>query len=157
SHTLHGFRTTHDERCFPAWKKTPFPDRGREIRNSEPQKSWAAGVVIVLLFGFVFAAAAAEEATATTWISLFNGKDLSNWNKYLAPPKEGEPPLGLNNDPRGVFTVVQVDGAPAIRVSGEMFGGITARGEFDNFHIRVEYKWGTKRWPPRANVGRDSG
>ena len=28
---------------------------------------------------------------------------------------------------------------------------VTARDEFDNFHVRVEYKWGTKRWPPRAN------
>ncbi|MEO8429844.1 MAG: DUF1080 domain-containing protein, partial [Verrucomicrobiota bacterium] len=113
--------------------------------------------VIVLWFDLALAGVAAEGETAANWKSLFNGKDLSNWDKYIAPPKDGEPPLGLNNDPKGVFTVVQVDGAPAIRVSGEMFGGITARDEFDNFHIRVEYKWGTKRWPPRANVGRDSG
>jgi hypothetical protein len=156
-HTLHAFGMSRHDRCLPSWEKTPFPASERERRNLGPKTFWTAGVVILLLFGFVFAAAAAEEASAATWEALFNAKDLSNWDKYLAPPKEGEPPLGLNNDPRGVFTVVQVDGAPAIRVSGELFGGITARGEFDNFHIRVEYKWGTKRWPPRANVGRDSG
>jgi len=141
---------SHHERRFPSWKETPSPDLGRVTLDSGLKTFWVAGAVILLLFSFIFAAAAAEEGTAPTWKSLFNGKDLSNWDKYIAPPKEGEPPLGLNNDPRGVFTVVQVDGAPAIRVSGEMFGGITEREEFDNFHIRVEYKWGTKRWPPRA-------
>ena len=63
--------------------------------------------------------------------------------------RKTEPPLGLNNDPLGVFTVVEKDGAPAIRVSGEVFGAITTKEEFGNCHIRVEYKWGEKKWPPR--------
>jgi hypothetical protein len=85
------------------------------------------------------------------WRDLFNGKDLSGWDTYLAKP------YGLNNDPKGVFTVVETDGAPAIRVSGEIYSAITTHAEFTNFHIRLDFKWGEKRWPPRATVGRDSG
>src|SRR5689334_5443926 len=73
------------------------------------------------------------------WQSLFNGKDLSGWDKWLGPkssgyvdPKSGQTPLGLNNDPAGVFTVVEKDGAPAIRISGEIFGAITSTNDFGN-------------------------
>lgn len=101
--------------------------------------------------------AQATDAPAHTWKQLFNGRDLTGWDTYLAPPPGSNTPIGLNNDPRNVFTIVPTDGAPAIRISGEIYGAITTREEFGNFHIRVEFKWGDKRWPPRATVGRDSG
>ncbi|HKQ40209.1 MAG TPA: DUF1080 domain-containing protein [Verrucomicrobiae bacterium] len=88
---------------------------------------------------------------AFAWHDLFSGKDFTGWDTYLAKP------YGLNNDPKGVFTVVQTDGAPAIRISGEVYGAITTHEAFTNFHIRVDFKWGEKRWPARANVARDSG
>src|SRR4051794_29259268 len=91
------------------------------------------------------------------WKPLFNGRDLSNWDKYLAAPQGSKTPLGLNNDPRHVFSVTEVDGKPAIHVSGETYAALTTHDSFDNFHLRIDFKWGEKRWPPRANVGRDSG
>ncbi|GEM_PF-246857 len=108
-----------------------------------------------------------NEAADGNWQTLFNGRNLAGWDTWLGPkssgyhdPKKGkEPPLGLNHDPLGVFTVVEKDGAPAIRVSGEVFGAITTKDEFDNVHIRIEYKWGEKKWPPRQlpKHYRDSG
>lgn len=111
---------------------------------------------------------AAEYVAPTShWQPLFNGKDLSGWDTWLGPRSSGyvEPsnsrqsPIGLNNDPLQVFTVVEKDGAPAIRISGEIFGAITTHSTFSNVHIRVEYKWGDKKWPPRAEARhyRDSG
>ena len=50
-----------------------------------------------------------------------------------------------------------VDGAPAIRISGEMFGALTGREEYGDFHLRLEFKWGEKKWPPKENAARDSG
>jgi hypothetical protein len=88
---------------------------------------------------------------AAPWRDLFNGKDLSGWDTYLAAP------FGLNNDPKHVFSVVTQDRAPAIRISGEIYGALTTRAEFTNFHVRLECKWGEKRWPPRENAPRDSG
>src|SRR4030095_11699007 len=76
---------------------------------------------------------------------------------FVAALPGTETPLGWNNDPKGVFTIVETDGAPAIRVSGEIYGAITTKRKFENFHFRLEMKWGEKRWPPRETVARDSG
>ena len=90
------------------------------------------------------------------WKSLFNGRDLSNWDKFLATPK-GNEPLVANVDPRNVFSVKTVDGEPLIHVSGESYGAITTQEEFSNVHIRLQFKWGVNRWGGRKHVGRDTG
>jgi hypothetical protein len=56
-----------------------------------------------------------------------------------------------------VFTVDTVDGAPAIHVSGQGFGTITTTETFTNFHLRMQIKWGEKRWAPRDKARRDAG
>jgi len=89
-------------------------------------------------------------AAGGDWRPLFNGKDLSGWETFLAP-------TGLNRDPSGVFSVVEIDGAPALRISGEFPGGLITTSEFGDYHFRVEFKWGSKRWPPRDQDVRDSG
>jgi hypothetical protein len=86
-------------------------------------------------------------------IHLFNGKDLTNFYTYLAAPQGKKEPLGKNNDPLKVFTVV--DGA--IRVSGEVYGGFITEREYGNYRLIVEYKWGEKTYKPRENSARDSG
>ena len=91
------------------------------------------------------------------WKSLFNGKNLDGWDVYVGSPGKGQPPRGLNNDPDGVFTVVEVDGAPAMRVSGQTIGAFTTREEYDNFHFRMEFKWGELTWPPRKGLPKDCG
>jgi hypothetical protein len=96
-------------------------------------------------------------------VSLFNGKDLSGWDKYIGPlydsaaEKFAGDPMGLNKDPQGVFTVVKEDGKPAIRISGEQFGGLSTQQEFTNYHLRLEFKWGKLKWAPKKNAKRDSG
>jgi hypothetical protein len=52
---------------------------------------------------------------------LFNGRDLEGWDSWLGykDPRQtytgaAEPPIGLNHDTAGVFTVVSEDGRPAI-------------------------------------------
>jgi hypothetical protein len=91
------------------------------------------------------------------WTPLFNGKDFSGWERYVGPPADGKPPYGLDHDPEGVFTVVQIDGAPAVRVSGKIIGGFSTKAEFEDFHFRLEFKWGKETWPPRKDIARDSG
>lgn len=110
---------------------------------------------------------ARSTAAEAPWQILFNGRTLDGWDTWLGPRSSGyldpkttqEPPLGLNNDPVGVFTVDSQSGEPAIHVSGQVFGAITSRESFGNVHIRVSYKWGGKKWPPRdeARHYRDTG
>jgi hypothetical protein len=107
--------------------------------------------------------ATAPQAETDGWRALFNGGDLVGWETYLGPAYSerdnafvGEP-TGVNVDPDGVFTVVQEDGRSAIRISGEHFGGISTSEEFENYHLRLEFKWGRDKHAPRANGRRDSG
>lgn len=91
------------------------------------------------------------------WLPLFNGKNLDGWETWLGSPGKGEKVVGLNNDPDKVYTVVTVDGQPAIRISGQIFGALTTTKEFENYHLKFEFKWGQKKWPPREKAVRDSG
>lgn len=40
----------------------------------------------------------APAAPAAEWRSLFNGRDFSGWDKYVASPAEGQPAFGWNNE-----------------------------------------------------------
>src|SRR5262245_47970460 len=105
----------------------------------------------VLLFGAgpVIAINAAEDPAPTLngrkdggWVSLFNGRDLTGWETSLGTPAGGEGPLGVDRDPRHVFQVVAEDGEPAIRISGEVLGGLTTKEGFGNYRLQLEFKWG---------------
>jgi hypothetical protein len=97
-----------------------------------------------------------QKSTDSDWIQLFNGKDLSGWDTYIGAEYEGQV-LGLNNDPNKVFSVAQIDSEPAMRISGQSFGGISTTSEFENFHLQLQFKWGELKWAPRENANRDSG
>jgi hypothetical protein len=115
--------------------------------------------------GLLAAACATDPARVQEpeWRTLFSGKDLSGWETWLGKPNKaidvpglekndrGEypGPVGLDRDPKGVYTVVEVDGRPAVRISGEVWGALTTKEEFENYHFKVEQKWGTRKWPPR--------
>jgi hypothetical protein len=118
---------------------------------------------IFIFLCFVVIAAGAQTSKKNGRQELFNGKDLSGWDTYIGRKfdstinkRTGEP-LGLNNDPDRVFSVANEDGKPAVRISGQHFGGISTHGEFENFHLVLEFKWGKKRWHPKRDEKRDSG
>lgn len=107
--------------------------------------------------GFIASVASAATSNAPITpketIVLFDGKtkkDLSSFYTWLR--NHGR------NDPDKVFTVVdQIDGAPAIRSSGQHWGGIVTKANYANYRLVVEYRWGTITWEPRTNRTRDSG
>ncbi|MFD2202695.1 3-keto-disaccharide hydrolase [Shivajiella indica] len=100
------------------------------------------------------------------WEPLFNEKDLTGWDTYLGPPwvatsdstvGRSDRPIGLNIDPLSVFSVVEVDGQPAIRISGEQWGGLSTTQEYHNYHLSLQFKWGEAKYKPRDKNKRDSG
>lgn len=101
------------------------------------------------------AAAAKPFILTTNWHELFNGRDFTGWDKHLsrADGKDIVP----NEDPKNVFSITNLADGPAIHVTGEVYGAITTQSEFENFHFRIDFKWGEKRWEPRLNVARDTG
>ncbi len=120
---------------------------------------------------FVLIVTGVAHASDTIWRPLFNGQDLTGWSTWLGTPHASVElpsldsdkkqahvqPLGIDRDPTGVFSVVNIDGRSAIRISGQIFGGINTRDEFSNYHLRLQFKWGEHKWAPRALAVRDSG
>ena len=49
------------------------------------------------------------------------------------------------------------NGEPAIRISGEIWGALISQREFEDYHLRLEYKWGTARFAPRAEAPPNTG
>jgi hypothetical protein len=83
-------------------------------------------------------------------ISLFDGKSLDAFETWLVDFRR--------EDPLRVFSVVdQVDGAPAIRISGERWGGLITRDAYRDYRLIVEFRWGLATWGNRRNAARDSG
>ncbi|MBS1525184.1 MAG: DUF1080 domain-containing protein [Bacteroidetes bacterium] len=101
--------------------------------------------------------------TKDHWKQLFNGKDLSGWDTYIGPDLDdkGKPitgvPIGLNHDPRHVFAVVNEKGENIIRISGENWGAISTKKEYENYHLRLQFRWGTLIWGQKKGQKKDSG
>jgi hypothetical protein len=104
------------------------------------------------------------------WISLLD-KDLSHWEMYLsythkqgytgeAPRSESGTiiqPVGYNKNERNVFSVVDEKGKPVLKVSGEIYGSVFTKQEYENYHLKVRVKWGDKKYEPRITKLKDSG
>ena len=115
-------------------------------------------MLILVLFNALNSSAQNNNLTA-----LFNDKDLSGWDTYIGPPLDdngkmiSQTPVGLNKDPKKVFSVSEQNGEKVIRISGEQWGGIATKNEFENFHLRLLFKWGTLTWGQKKTKKRDSG
>ena len=104
------------------------------------------------------------------WTSLMD-KDLSQWEMYLSyehkPDYNGSQPLdeagnpvqpiGYNKNVKNVFSVAEQDGVPVLRISGEIYGCVYTKPAFENYHLRMKGKFGTKKWVPRLTESLDSG
>jgi hypothetical protein len=102
----------------------------------------AVGAVVTAGCGFLMPPAEAVEG----WTSLFNGKDLTGWYKWI--PGEAK-----NADSLGIFKVENGE----IYASGQKFSFVSTEKEYENYRLRVDFKWGQKKWPPRENAVRDAG
>ncbi len=90
---------------------------------------------------------------AERWTPLFNGRDLTGWYTFLQRH-------GKNQDPDRVIAIE--DGAihlykQAAEGSNVVMGYIATEKEYGNYHLRFQYRWGTKKFQPRYALKRDAG
>jgi len=104
------------------------------------------------------------------WKNLLD-EGMSQWNNYLSfkheigyngdQPKDEEgnliSPIGLNKNEYEVFTIIEEDNQPVLKISGEIYGCVFTKEEYENYHFRLKVKWGEKKWDPRKNLLKDSG
>lgn len=130
-----------------------------------------SGILLGLL-AYAVASAQSSKVGASDgeWRSLLD-PDLSKWEVFTGVPhttvaidwdgkgNDGitEKPLGLGRNERGIFTVIMAEGKPMLRVSGEIYAALTTKEEYENYHLKVEFRWSEKKWPPRLTEKRDSG
>jgi hypothetical protein len=117
----------------------------------------ALGPVLLPQLGFAQAATprlALPAAGADGWISLINGRDLTGWYSMLQTSgknvAEAKKMVTMEDE------MLHIMGQ---EVTAELFepGYLATHQEFENVRIRVEYKWGEKRFAPRSLNKRDNG
>jgi len=120
-------------------------------------------LITITLFSFV-------NQKKEVWTNLLD-ENLSQWDNYLSYrydegysgeiPKDEHGndllPIGANKDSLGVFTVVEENKEQILRVSGEIYGCVSTKEEYENYHFRLKVKWGDKIYPPRKKLLKDSG
>jgi len=93
-------------------------------------------------------------AGADGWISLLNDRDLTGWYTMLQTSgrdvAQGKKMVLIEQEMLHVM-------GNEVGVEKAEPGYIATNQEFENVHIRVEYKWGVKRFSPRNFTKRDNG
>jgi len=126
-------------------------------------KLTAFGLIITTIF--IFGCKQEPE-----WTSLLD-KDLSKWDMYLSysfkndyngevPRDENGleiKPIGYNKNEKNVFSVIEEGGKPVLKITGEIYGCVFTKQDFENYHLKLKVKWGTKKWEPRLDKLMDSG
>src|SRR6476620_5421878 len=91
------------------------------------------------------------ESQSAGWKKLSNGKDLDGWHVVIGPGR-----ADTNH-------WIQVHGGmihmykDSIQGSKQPSGYIVSSNEYSNYHLKLEYKWGEKRFGDRSNSRRDAG
>jgi Domain of Unknown Function (DUF1080) len=111
------------------------------------------------------------ETLTSEWKPMLDEK-LSQWEIFMGVPHPtvtGLPegthqekgnkgtPMGLNNDPKKVFSVRMVEGEPVLYITGEIYGCVSSLASYSNYHFRTQFRWLEKKWQPRLNSPLDSG
>jgi hypothetical protein len=115
--------------------------------------SLLAGVSAAIVLCGAVAVTAQTSSSTEGWVPLMNGRNFDGWYTFL-------PSTGKNNDPKKVFKMedgmVHILDVPESEEKQE-FGYLSSEREFSDCRIRVEYKWGVKRFNPNNENKRDSG
>lgn len=112
------------------------------------------------------------ESLSKKWDNLLEGDPYENWDVFIGVPHASVKgldnvnpksngmkgtPLGLNNDPKNVFNFETIDGEEVVHISGEIYGALTSKKEYENYHLKLQFKWGDAIWAPRLDKPRDNG
>jgi hypothetical protein len=88
------------------------------------------------------------------WVSLLNGRDLTGWYTMLQNSGKGaaESRKMVVMEEEMLHIMGNDESGPPAEP-----GYLATNQEFENVHIRLEYKWGMKRFAPRTYSKRDNG
>src|SRR5215203_198177 len=129
----------HATRIYPIKNKSGKPVSNTYILCFEEAKNGDYN-------DYVFIVKNITPVTKDPFVKLFNGKNLDGWNMFLRN-------IGSNTDPDKNFKIANNE----LFVSGKELGYVITEKGYQDFHFKVDFKWGEKRWAPRENEKRDAG
>lgn len=149
---------THTAWSEDAWNMLQFPENAVHATRIYPLRN-SMGYPILDAYlvcfeeaqngdynDYVFLVTNITPVTNDKFTPLFNGQNLSGWHTFLRG-------IGSDADPNNNFRVEE----EMLHVIGKDLGyAITEKG-YKNYHLKVDFKWGEKKWPPRADAKRDAG
>lgn len=97
----------------------------------------------------------AHAAGTSGWKPIFNGKDLKGWSAhYASKTPDGAPApatiFKIEDDAIHAYATQTAD-------SEQPNAYLLTDAEFKDYVLSLEYKWGDKKFPPRAELVRDAG
>ncbi|MES1220626.1 MAG: DUF1080 domain-containing protein, partial [Bacteroidota bacterium] len=95
---------------------------------------------------YVFVVKNIAPSTKDLFTPLFNGKNLNGWHTYLDKK-------GTNMDPDTNFIIE--DGM--LHVVGKDLGYAITEKPYSNYHFKLDFKFGDRRWGSRTKAKRDGG
>jgi hypothetical protein len=131
-----------------------------------PMRSIMKFNAIIFLVPFFFS----STVESPEWTQLLD-KDLNQWETYLSfrhkvdyngsPPVDSNgnlvQPIGYNKDETKVFSVIEEQGRPVLKISGEIYGCLFTKTEYENYHLKLKVRWGENKFDPRKTKLKDSG
>ncbi len=149
---------SHSAWSEDAWNMLFFPDHAVHATRIYPLKD-SSGKLLVHTYllcyeeakngdynDYVFVVKNIIPVTADPFTSLFNGKNLNGWHSFLRG-------IGKNADPDTNF--IAENGM--LHVVGKDLGYVMTEKSYSNFHFKVDFKWGERRWGSRTKEKRDAG
>ncbi|GHV67019.1 hypothetical protein FACS1894199_11640 [Bacteroidia bacterium] len=122
-----------------------------------------ANLLLVVLF---FTSCTSKQAE---WTDLLD-ENLTQWRTYLSfvnMTSTGEPalnedgtvptPIGYDVNQDNVFSVIKENDELVLSITGKIYGCIVTKQSFKNYHLQLQYKFGSAKYPPRENKAMDSG
>ena len=118
----------------------------------------------------LFVSCKQQNNDSSGWESLLD-KDLSKWRIYqsyefqdnfrgeILVDEAGEPipPIGYDKNVKHVFSVIEENNELLLHISGEVYGCVFTKQDFRNYHLKLKFKWGDRKFVPRLNKAMDSG
>ena len=156
-----GFYTagpTHTAFSEDVWNMLYFPDNAVRATRIYPLKDGAGNQIkntYLLCFeeakngdfnDYVFLVKNIIPVTKDPFATLFDGKTLHGWHSYLKN-------YGAGKDPDHNFRIED----SVLHVIGRDLGYVITDSGYKNFHFKVDFKWGERKWPPRDTTKRDAG
>ncbi len=113
----------------------------------------ALSLLLINLSGCLAPTHSGSKSLEKGWTPLLKGDHLDGWYTFTTEH-------GKNNDPEGIFALKdgQLHIYPLAEEGSHVpFGYIATEKEYADYRLRLQYKWGTRRFGERSTAPRDSG